>query len=510
MTDTTSPRPNRDGLFEMATQQAGYFTTRQAHSRGYSSPLITHHVKRGAFVRVARGIYRFRDYPSSPREPVIVAWLAFGPDAAVSHESALEILGLADLIPDAVHITVPRKRRSTSRMDGVKVHTTLKPLEGDQITLREGVRLTAPARTIVDLAEAGSAPEQVAGAIRQALQRGLTTPQRLHEAAKQASPRVVEVIQGAIPGPAASRYGSAEAFRRALETRLTSMSRETGRSVTRLRKEVGFDRLLARLVLVASGRWVLKGGLALDYRFGDRARSTRDVDLAMAGGEASVTKDLLAAQEAEIGDYFRFAIERTEQPDEIDAGLAVRYHVRVELAGRNFDDFALDIGSDQPTEADDVQGPTLLAFAGLPPVVAPVIPLELQVAEKLHAYSRAYGNSGLPSTRVKDLVDMNLIADHAKLDARRLGHALEDTFSQRGTHDLPERLHAPPPSWKVPYAKLAKEVGLSGALEDGFRRVSELLDPLLREPGSTGIWDPEAAKWQLQQLPPPRGEASTA
>ncbi len=76
------------------------------------------------------------------------------------------------------------------------------------------------------------------------------------------------------------RYASAGAFRRALETRLAAQARETGRSLVRLRKEVAFDRFLARMFAVAPDGWVLKGALALDYRFGDRARTTKDIDLA--------------------------------------------------------------------------------------------------------------------------------------------------------------------------------------------------------------------------------------
>lgn len=205
MTDARRRKPERAALFDAATPQLGYFTTQQAHSHGFSSSLITHHVQHGAFLRVRRGIYRFRDYPSSTREPVMVAWLALGPTSAVSHESALDVLGLTDLIPDAVHISVPRERRSSPRMDGVRIHTTQKPIEGDQITVRDGLRLTAPARTIVDVAESGSAPEQVSAAVRQALQRGMTTPQQLHAAIDRASPRVIELIQGAIPGQATSR-----------------------------------------------------------------------------------------------------------------------------------------------------------------------------------------------------------------------------------------------------------------------------------------------------------------
>ena len=91
------------------------------------------------------------------------------------------------------------------------------------------------------------------------------------------------------------RYASAAAFRQALETRLLALSRSQGSSLVRLRKEVAFDRLLARLLIAAPGRWVLKGGLAFDYRFGTRARTTKDMDLAGAAGEEVATSDLLAA-----------------------------------------------------------------------------------------------------------------------------------------------------------------------------------------------------------------------
>ena len=100
------------------------------------------------------------------------------------------------------------------------------------------------------------------------------------------------------------KYRSAPAFRQALERRLPALSQETGRSTVRLRKEVAFDRLLARLVATAPDRWLLKGALALDYRFGSRARTTTDIDLATAGDEASATVDLLAAQAVDLGDFF--------------------------------------------------------------------------------------------------------------------------------------------------------------------------------------------------------------
>lgn len=76
-----------------------------------------------------RGPCRYREYPSSPREDVLAAWLAVGKTVAVvSHDSALDLLGLSDVIPDAVHLTVPRRRRHLPALPGVKIHTTVRPL----------------------------------------------------------------------------------------------------------------------------------------------------------------------------------------------------------------------------------------------------------------------------------------------------------------------------------------------------------------------------------------------
>lgn len=69
----------------------------------------------------------------------------------------------------------------------------------------------------------------------------------------------------------------------------------------------------------------------------------------------------------------------------------------------------------------------LLAYADIDPITVPAARLELHVAEKQHAYSRRYQGSR-PSTRVKDLVDLALIAEFFPLDAA----SLRDTI----THHL--------------------------------------------------------------------------
>jgi hypothetical protein len=103
------------------------------------------------------------------------------------------------------------------------------------------------------------------------------------------------------------RYASAAAFRRALEDRLNQQARASNQQAVRLRKGVVFQRLLARLMAVAPDRWILKGGLALDFRLADRPgarpRVTKDMDLARAGGVEEADADFRRAPALELGDY---------------------------------------------------------------------------------------------------------------------------------------------------------------------------------------------------------------
>jgi hypothetical protein len=62
----------------------------------------------------------------------------------------------------------------------------------------------------------------------------------------------------------ARRYASGPALRTALEERLKRISREEAVDLQRLRRQVAFDRFLARLFRSPSSDWVLKGGYAME------------------------------------------------------------------------------------------------------------------------------------------------------------------------------------------------------------------------------------------------------
>lgn len=131
----------------------------------------------------------------------MAAWLPLREaGAVVSHESALELHGLSDVIPAAVHLSLPRSERGLRRRPGVRLHTLNRPPTKAEVRKVDGLSVTNSERTIVDALQAGTQPEQVEMAIDQALERGLTTPRRLTEAASERSVRVRRFIKRCLEG----------------------------------------------------------------------------------------------------------------------------------------------------------------------------------------------------------------------------------------------------------------------------------------------------------------------
>lgn len=204
---------------------------------------------------------------------------------------------------------------------------------------------------------------------------------------------------------------------------------------------------------------------------------------------------LLDVASHDVGDFFVFGIERAGAPAD-RAGGSHRFRVSASLAGRPFETFLLDVGfrSDDGVTAQKLRTDGFLQFAGIRPVEVDVVSLDLQAAEKLHAYTRTY-EGGRPNTRVKDLVDLVLLAQRARLDAARLYREIATIFSLRETHEPPDAFPSPTGEWAVPFRRLAEEVDLPPDLAAGHRAAAALFDPVLKREVSQGSWDFERGKW---------------
>lgn len=287
--------------------------------------------------------------------------------------------------------------------------------------------------------------------------------------------------------PSPRTYSTAGAFRRALEERLKRASLTEQIDPNRLRRQVSFDRLLARLFREEQAPWVLKGGYALELRF-KAARSTVDINLTVqraapsAGGdENQVVREMLqSAANAPLGDWFEFTIG----PPVMDLTAApyggARYPVEARMDERIFARFHLDAGIGdavmQPLET--IVCRDWLGFAGIESSRVRMIAREQQLAEKIHAYTlpRNAANS-----RVKDLVDMALLIGAGGLDTRRILDALHLTFERRGTHDLPTGMISPPSDWQDPFQALAEECGLQTDVAAVFAGVQKFVEEVLAQ-----------------------------
>lgn len=294
------------------------------------------------------------------------------------------------------------------------------------------------------------------------------------------------------------RYQSAAAFRAAIDARLKMHGREHGEaSLTRVRRHIAFDRLLARIARIGVDQWVLKGGLALDYRLGERARSTRDIDLFHPRDEVRVAEVFERIANEDGGDFFQFTFRRTAALDKLIDAVAIRYQVSVFLDGRLFERFVVDIGFDEtPTRPTDmVRRAGFLAFAELGDVVFPALAIEFHLAEKLHAYAKIYP-PGRANTRIKDLIDMVLIGETMELIAGDCAEAIRTTFTSRDLQPLPGRLLPPPEDWRHTYSLLAASVGIDPDLDAGYVYAASLFDPLLAGGISlTARWSHHERAW---------------
>jgi predicted transcriptional regulator of viral defense system len=191
-----------DRLYDIAAPQGGYFTARQAGEVGVSRQTLSYHAAGGGSLeRVGSAIYRLRRFPEPSHGHVIAGWLALArADAVVSHESALELLDISDVIADQVHVTLPRTKRGLVVPSEVRAHYTARPPSRAERRRVAGVPVTGVERTVADLLRAGGWTEQIDLAVQQSVRRGLTTPRKLRAALPTRwQPRVERALQRTAP-----------------------------------------------------------------------------------------------------------------------------------------------------------------------------------------------------------------------------------------------------------------------------------------------------------------------
>jgi predicted transcriptional regulator of viral defense system len=174
-------------LFELAQEQQGYFTTKQAKAAGFAENTHPYHVQAGNWIREHRGIYRLTRFPATDR-PDLALWSLWScnrkeeVEGVYSHQTAISLFNLSDLNPAKLHMTVPKDFRRNSEIPGILV-LHYADLAMNDVQTGPGYKYTRPLRTILDLIESGEVEQNfIRQALTQAVDRGMITRQQIRDA----------------------------------------------------------------------------------------------------------------------------------------------------------------------------------------------------------------------------------------------------------------------------------------------------------------------------------------
>ena len=129
-----------------AHRQHGVFTRDFAIQCGMPESTIQQRLKAGRYWMVWPGIYTLPEVPDTWEKIAMAAALHAGPGAALSGRAAARKYLLAGF--ERAHIEVSTPRRLTA--EGMILHSRT-PLRPDELTKRDGIPVTIPERTLLDL-----------------------------------------------------------------------------------------------------------------------------------------------------------------------------------------------------------------------------------------------------------------------------------------------------------------------------------------------------------------------
>ena len=174
------PRVSADGktpdwgrLYELAAPQGGYFSAGQAKRAGYSAQLLQYYVSNGHLERAGRGVCRLVHFPAGENEDLVVAWLWSEGHGIVSHDTALALHQLSDVLPGKAHLTVPEQWRARRLRvpKGLVLHFADIPKR--DVAWMGPVPVTRPLRTLHDCIEANVPVELTRQALKEGLAKGV-------------------------------------------------------------------------------------------------------------------------------------------------------------------------------------------------------------------------------------------------------------------------------------------------------------------------------------------------
>lgn len=307
-------------------------------------------------------------------------------------------------------------------------------------------------------------------------------------------------------------YPDGAALWRALTTRAKALAVDSSSDSGAIVRRFVFERFLARVFHHPERPWVLKGGTALLARVHD-ARTTKDIDLYRRDRDlAAAVRELREVVEIDLADHFRFAITNVEilpggdgQPRVQGARLSVDAYIGIARKQT----FSVDLVTGSLiTATPDVVATTVLQLRGVTSPSIRLYPVVDHIADKVCAVSSRYGLDGnRPSSRVRDLVDLVVLARTQQIVGAELTEAIHGEWDYRG---LPGTPHLTAPSaWERLYPGIARKVPACGdftTFASASALVAELVTPAIARTVDNHHWYPADTAWHADMGPAPRSQ----
>jgi very-short-patch-repair endonuclease len=187
-------------IASIAEDQHGNITRKQLLAAGLRGGAIDSRLASGRLHVVHRGVYALLPAKAlPPLAPQMAAVLACGDGAILSHESAAAVWGLRPALGADAEIDVTVVGRNCGPKPGIRVHR-LKVLEPIDSRRFQNIPITAPARTLLDIA--GSlAFTDLERAVDEAIARELVSPSTVRAVLERyprrsGSPELAELVSG--------------------------------------------------------------------------------------------------------------------------------------------------------------------------------------------------------------------------------------------------------------------------------------------------------------------------
>ena len=231
----------------LAAEQHGVFARAQVIGLGVTRNEIAWRLRARRWEPLFPKVYRLVGAPRTWRQLALAACLHWGVGAVISHRAAARLGALEKFKNARVEVSVKRKR-NRSKSPRVKIHWVTEPIPKEDVTTIDGIPVTKPARTLLDLAS--TEPEDlVERCLDDALRRRLVS---------------LSFLERWLADPRKTRQRGAAVLRRLIEARATRGVTESpleARALTLLR-ESGLPIPMLQYIVEEQGRFVARLDLA--------------------------------------------------------------------------------------------------------------------------------------------------------------------------------------------------------------------------------------------------------